>query len=457
MDIKSFLNKVCDEIKYKPVRKGVSEELELHIQEIKEDYINKGMNSNEAEEKAVSQMGIAEDIGKKLNKVHKPKFDWKLAILVAILIGFGILVAILKETSLKDNYLSSTIIYITIGIVFGIGIYFFDYRKLRNYSNFIYLIATIIMLLSVTLFGRTMGGGVHYINIFGVTINPAIISIPLYIIAFVGFITNYNNNIKIVALSVISLFLIIRTQSITNAMILGIVYLVIGTVKIIQDKEKVVKKLSFIYAPIFVIIIFLMLLFISNPEVYRLNRIIASFKPEISPNGAGYTGMLQKEILENAKLIGEADTEVISNGDFIITRESNYTFIYLLGKVGILVAGLLVITIILTSFKLILNSKNIKEQYGKFLIIGLSTLFIIQSLLSVLMNINLGIKTDINLPFVTYGGVYFIINILSIAIILSVYRRKDINLYDNEVRGKGIIRGLCILLLNINRKIKKVN
>ena len=56
MDIKSFLNKVCEEIKYKPARKGISEELELHIQEIKEDFINKGINSDEAEEKAVSQM-----------------------------------------------------------------------------------------------------------------------------------------------------------------------------------------------------------------------------------------------------------------------------------------------------------------------------------------------------------------------------------------------------------------
>ena len=56
LDIKSFLNKVCEEIKYKPARKGISEELELHIQEIKEDFINKGINSDEAEEKAVSQM-----------------------------------------------------------------------------------------------------------------------------------------------------------------------------------------------------------------------------------------------------------------------------------------------------------------------------------------------------------------------------------------------------------------
>ena len=38
LDIKGFLNNVCQEIKYKPIRKGIADELENHIQEIKEEY-----------------------------------------------------------------------------------------------------------------------------------------------------------------------------------------------------------------------------------------------------------------------------------------------------------------------------------------------------------------------------------------------------------------------------------
>ena len=50
--------------------------------------------------------------------------------------------------------------------------------------------------------------------------------------------------------------------------------------------------------------------------------------------------------------------------------------------------------------------------------------------MTILMNVNMGIQTNVNLPFVTYGGVYFIVNILTIAIIFSIYRRKDINEYE---------------------------
>ena len=103
MDIKNFLDKVCGEIKYRPVRKGISEELKSHIQEIKEEYTNKGIPENEAEEKAVSQMGVPEEIGRKLNKIHKPKLDWKLLLLMVILMGFGVFVAILKQQNKKIN------------------------------------------------------------------------------------------------------------------------------------------------------------------------------------------------------------------------------------------------------------------------------------------------------------------------------------------------------------------
>ena len=75
LKIKEFLNKVCQEIKYEPARKGIAEEIEIHIQDIKDSYIENGMQEIEAEEKAVSQMGVAEEIGKKLNKIHRPKLD----------------------------------------------------------------------------------------------------------------------------------------------------------------------------------------------------------------------------------------------------------------------------------------------------------------------------------------------------------------------------------------------
>ena len=192
MDIKNFLNKVCEQIKYEPAKKGISEELELHIQEIKEEYINEGISEIEAEEKAVSHMGEAEDIGRKLNKVHKPKLDWKLLILILILMGFGIFISVLKGVD-RYNYVARTCLYMLFGIAIGAIIYFFDYRKLKSYSNIIYLIASIIMILPVMNIG-TMINGINYFSIFNISFMPCVVAVPLYVIAFVGYIVDYNKD-----------------------------------------------------------------------------------------------------------------------------------------------------------------------------------------------------------------------------------------------------------------------
>ena len=446
MDIKNFLNTVCEQIKYKPVRNGISEELEQHIKDIKEEYIINGIDEKQAEEKAILQMGNAEEIGKKLNKIHKPKLDWKLILLISILIGFGIFATFLRASPQEGIYVGNVgnvILYAIIGLILSIGIYFFDYKKIKKYSLLIYIISTILMVLPLLGIGGSING-YYYIRFLGLSFFSATITLPLYLISFIGFIIEYKKDnvrklqlcgkeiklnkdlLKIIILSSISLLLMMFMPSVANMVILGCAYLIVLTIKIIKNKEHMARNLGILYGIIFAMIFFLIVIGILNAS-FRIERIIYSFNPNDAPSGQGYIGMLQKEILQNAKVIGQAENITFPIDESILRLESNLTFIYLIGKCGLLVAGLLVITIILTSIRLIFNARNIKEQYGKFLVIGLGSLFILQSFTTVLMNINLGIQTNVSLPFVTYGGVYLIINMMSIAVILSVYRRKDIN------------------------------
>ena len=443
MDTEIFLKNVCQEIKYNPVKDNISKELEGHIEEIKEGYIKDGIEEKEAEEKAVKQMGDAQEIGKKLNKIHRPKTDWKLIILITILTIFGIAISMLKQTNMEKYEINKMLIYIIIGILLGIIIYFIDYRKIKKFSNLIYIIASVILILSMSEIKNTING-VPVLNIIGaMSLRPCTIVIPMYIIAFVGFIMNYNNEnkislniiektiiiqkdlLKIVTLSIISLILIGKVPSTANAIILGIIYLIITTIQILRNKEKSKNRIKLIYGIVSVCVIIVSIIKVLS-EPYTVARWKNYLNPEDDQTCDGYEGMLQREILENANLIGEADTEIINDNKNIINSRNNNTFIYLLGKVGILISSTLIITIILTSIRLIRNAKNIKEIYGKYLIIGLSSLYIIQSIVNILTNLNLGIKTDIDLPFVSYGGQYFIINLVSMSIILSIYRRKNI-------------------------------
>lgn len=460
LDIKVFLNNVCQEIKYEPVRKGIADELESHIQEIKEEYIESGINEIKAEEKAVKQMGNAQDIGKKLNKVHRPKLDWKLLLITCILILFGGLVEIIRINNiLEDDVIKRDIIryvfFLGLGMIPSIIIYFIDYKKLKKYSNIIYTIATLSVFLAL-LFGKNVNGRPYlYFNIFSVA--PEVIALPLYIISFVGFINDFNKEsklksillkftnkeininfnfylIKIVVLSGFSVMLLTLIPSMASALILLLTYLIIATIKIIQlDKDKV-KNLIKLWGIMAIIGISFLTIFLGGTASYRIHKLTIAFNPESDPQGGGWVAMNRRVIIQNARMIGEAeDTSYAIN---LFDEGTDYAFISIIAHYG-WIAGILIVTaIILFSLKLIFNAIKIKEVYGKFIIIGLASMFILQSIFNILMNLNLWIESGFNLPFVSFGIGNLIMNVISLSIILSVYRRKDINLYEEGYEKK---------------------
>ena len=116
----------------------------------------------------------------------------------------------------------------------------------------------------------------------------------------------------------------------------------------------------------------------------------------------------------------------MSNALDLFDAGTQFAFISILAHYGWIVAILLIVTIILISIKLIINSIKVKDAYGKMFIIGISCLFIFQSVFNVLMNLNLWFESGFELPFVSYGGTGLIMNMVCLALVLSIYRRKDI-------------------------------
>lgn len=71
-------------------------------------------------------------------------------------------------------------------------------------------------------------------------------------------------------------------------------------------------------------------------------------------------------------------------------------------------------------------SYKINDRYGKLLLVGGLTLFVVQFLYNVGMILGLLPITAISLPFISYGLTPTVFHALIMGIVLSVYRRKDI-------------------------------
>ena len=416
MKTKEFLNKVSKEIKYKPANKPITEELESHIEEAKKDYLCKGYSENEAEEMAVEQMGNAKKIGKELNKIHRPKLDLMLIGLIIILFSFRIILSVNSTT----NYINEK--YLIVGLLCGTIIYFFDYRKTKNGAGLIYFISSMILLFQWI--NWYLGFDMDKIHFINMRLWNA--CIPLYIIAFAGYMADYKKEEfwDIIILYTIScVFIYMQSNSITNTLILVFSYLTIIALKMLQDNKENLKKVIAIYGGTLITSVIVMLLMTNIHIAYIFNG--DTTEKNYVPNGYWYKNTQEHEnkILSNLKWFGATDEQEELNE----TDSSHFRFLYILGKFGIIPATVLAVVIIFMCVRIVKNSKKIKDIYGKYLIIGLGTTYIMQSIIHILMNLKLWIRSDVNLHFVAEGSLYLLINCFTFAVILSVYRRKNIN------------------------------
>lgn len=457
MQINEFLNSVCEQIKYKPIRNTIAEELKDHIEDKKEELIEMGQNEEEAEKNAVEQMGDAEIIGKQLNKVHRPRLDWKLLIILVVLLIFGFVISyIITENEhtemmqymkegvseyITTNYMIKYVCFVGLGFTIGVIIYFCDYERIKNKPLILYIIATVVIILAF-LFGISVNG-INFLRIGNYSIRSNTIAVPLYILAFIGFLENINeenkltklfkeknikinaNVLKLVVLSLISLLMLRLIPSSSSVIVLAITYLILATKKVVSESENKRKHLLMLWGiPIIVGTVVILFEVLANP--YVLDKFISVYNPEEYKETEGWRALNRKEIIESAQKFGEAGN--MSDAIYLFDGFGNNEIISILAHFGWIPTVTLIIAVLAFSIKLVINSFKIKEKYGSLIILGIGCMFILQSIFNVFMNFNLLFDASFNLPFVTYGCGELVVNIMCLALIFAIYRKKDVNI-----------------------------
>ncbi len=112
-----FLTEVTNHIKSKEAKDLVAAELDFHLKQTKNMWIGKGLSEEIAENKAVEQMGSPSKLGQELNKLHKPKVDWFLLILLVAAMGLGFLPVI--AFGYMNDLLMDKVIFVVLGIAIG--------------------------------------------------------------------------------------------------------------------------------------------------------------------------------------------------------------------------------------------------------------------------------------------------------------------------------------------------
>ena len=461
MNAKEFLNNVCKEIKYKPANKLISDELEAHIEELKNDNLCKGLSEEQAEETAVEQMGDAKKIGKRLNKIHKPKTDWIMLIFIFGFLWFGDLFWMLyyqpgwwnHDTGYWRVHYRLTLIGMILGIALSIYLFFYDYRKICKHTKLIYILATVLNVVAYLRGFRANGNLLYGLYPF-MQGSPSVLTIPLYIIAFAGFIKDINKenkinitisngrkiNTNIICLIILSILSVITSLMINfvSGFLVTIVYLIISTRELLKRKQY--KNTIILIGASILLFILLSTIICIIPVKWQMGdyyaKLTSAYWVGANTVGERRIDFVREKIFENAKMFGEADLEGISLKDEQgyhssiqnwFSTNGLFAFLGILREYGWVASIGLIAVLLLFNIKLIINSIKIKDTYGKLITIGISSLFIVQIICNLAMNLGIIGVAEFDLPLISGGKATLITNMLCMSLILSIYRRKDIN------------------------------
>ena len=101
--LNEYLEAVGAQIRWRRARRPLLRELSDHIADQAAAFEAEGQSPGEALTAAVAEMGEPEEVGRELDRLHRPRSCWRLALTVAVLLGVGLALQLLAYQITGDE------------------------------------------------------------------------------------------------------------------------------------------------------------------------------------------------------------------------------------------------------------------------------------------------------------------------------------------------------------------
>lgn len=438
--IEEYIQQVCLQIRNKDVHASISLELESHLADKIEDYESQGYDEENAITQAIADMGDPEQVGKQLHHAHKPRMEWSVIAIVAVLIGFGLLVMYSLSSTQSANHLSgwsffeNKVIGTLLGLSLFLAVLFGDYRKWQRFSKHLYFCTIFLMYLTL-LQNRTING-VPYLDLGILYLDISSISTLLLTIALAGMFIEWNwesrwTLIKAFAAFVVPFIFLLSSFHLLSAFCLTIGFSVLVFTSTIR-KKAAFTLISLIAGFTFYLVY--LVYFFNKP--YHMNRITAFLDPYADPLGTGYVYVQSIKILQSAGLWGNGIGASLE--EILPASPTDFIFTYIVHSFGLVTGATIMLLGVILLVRLLKALKGLRDRYGLMLMSGLIIFFFVPFFWSIVMTMGIVPITSVNLPFISHGNSQFLMQMLLIGLILNIYRNKDLHLWsDNSDLSKN--------------------
>ncbi|CAM3321268.1 MULTISPECIES: FtsW/RodA/SpoVE family cell cycle protein [Paenibacillus] len=429
--VQDFLDRVCKQVRAKPMHAEIREELLSHIEERAELLMLEGNAEEPAVMEAVRQMGEPEEIGRSLHMAHRPQLDWKLLVLIGLLsiIGlFGMLNVDYSETPAFTGLFAHKATFLGLGVIFLVLFYFLDYRKLKKHSGALFFIT--LCLMTYTLFqGVTINGQTLFLDIGPITIPMlGVVSCFFLLIALAGMkpVSQWGfweGVLNMLYRGVLPVML----YALSDSMVYLVIYL-LGFTWITWETSRNFRQFSLLMTLPFTSLAIVLL----TKKQYLMWRLERTLDRE---GDGGYVMRAASEAVSSAGWFGHGFGAPNPRIPYIYS-ESVFTYlIYCFGWLFGITLGIMVF-LFLARFWAI--SSVLQDAYAKHIVMAVIIVFCMRMLIPLFMGLGIIPAVSLDPPFISYGGTNQLIDLAVVGLILSIYRRK--NMIPSDLGGTEAVR-----------------
>lgn len=434
MEMREYLDTLESQIRSKKAKAAVREELRAHIEDQAQACMEAGMEERAAYSEAVRRMGDPVEVGVDMDRIHRPRNNWKLLGVIAGLSLIGLLVQYLciyrvgaGGPSGAGPHLSAFFaqcVYTLTGVAVMTVLYLCDYSLLGRYGR----VAGALFIVGLAVFcipAPVVMGGHSYLK----TIQYFFI--PIY----GGILYEYRGRgvwgyvcaiLWLVAAYWLGIYMIGGGLGITMHVL--VVCAVLLAVTMAQNWYGIGRR----RAPVLVTAVsvaaaggFLAM----NVRPYQVARLKAALNPWLHSREAGFQTVAVREINGSLRLLGEM-TGGNGGGNMPVNRlpgvQSDYVILQVASMWGILAAVFLAVLLVLLLAALAVMVRRQKNRLGQIIGLGCVLILAFETAQNLLCNLGYNLTATAGLPFFTFGKVHTIAVYGLFGILLSIYRYKDL-------------------------------
>lgn len=433
--IQSYLETVREQIRWKRARPVLVQELERHLEDQRDAFVQAGNSSEEAERLAVADMGDPVTVGAELDRIHRPKPQWGLLGLTLALACTGAIlrVSLTSGWEFDSIGLPRTVLALALGSACLLGMYVLDISRLARHAGKLY-IAALVLIVSSWYWSPTTAS-VPYYTRYLLLACPVLYVFCLYSLrqkGWIGFLLAIFGGLVLTMICIQTPYLQAAMMTMLTGFVLLLCAIQMDWFGISRKKARLAAFGAALAAAAGYAYI------LSIPSVWT--RLQIAIHPELDPLCRGYHGLQIRKLLESARWLGMGTLDTGGQGLERFLPEAGKdmlptTMVYTLGWLPYLL--LLVALAALLVWLLVRGIKQ-KHQLGRLVVVAVSLTLGFQLLFSVILNSGM-VLFGAHLPLVV-GNLHTVMDMALTGLALSVFRGSSIARETQAAPGRRIKR-----------------